>query len=273
VIGVRTASRRAVIALAALSLVSACGGNGTTSTTATTTAPTTESVTAAIVSALLPDPTGGEPFDTSSATCVAHGMIDGIGFDRVAELTNAAASGGGGDPTAIFGVMTPDEVAQAMTAVEACVDLQGAVVDTMAFFGFPSDVASCVGGALVAADFGQPILQAFLTGSDPTTDADFAAAYIGALSQTCPDSTHAMVVQDLTSNGISDADATCVADAFRQADNFSAIITVWTGLTDPAVDTTAVNNQIIDVFGSCLTADELATLGVDMSGTSTTSTP
>jgi hypothetical protein len=139
----------------------------------------------------------------------------------------------------------------------------------MLAFGFPADVSNCVGGALVAGGFGGTIVAGFLTGSDPTEAEGFSAAYVGALSGECSAATHQLLIDDLVSYGVSTGSAGCVADTFVAADNFSEIVAVWMGTADDSIDATAINGQMTQIFTTCLTADELALLGI---GTETTTT-
>jgi hypothetical protein len=166
--------------------------------------------------------------------------------------------------------MSADESALALAEVEGCIEPESAVPGTLLAFGFPTDVSDCVGGALVADGFGSAVIEAFLVGSDPTADEGFSASYIGALSGACREATHQLLIDDLASYGVSTDSAGCVADTFVEADNFSALVAVWMGATDDSIDTTAVNDQMTQTFTGCLTADELAALGIDSETTTTT---
>jgi hypothetical protein len=246
-------------------LVAACGGGDAAPTTV---AGDAGSVSAAIVSSLASaDATG--PFDAASAQCAATGFIGAIGLERMAEMANTAGEAIVGDPASLFAQMSAAESGLALGVTEGCLDLASAVPATMLAFGFPSDVSDCVGGALVEEGFGAGIVAAFLTGSDPTAEEGFSAAYIGALSGECTAATHQLFIGDFTSRGVSAGSAGCVADAFVEAGNFSEIVAVWMGAADDSMDATAINDQITQVFNSCLTADELALLGID-AGTTTT---
>jgi hypothetical protein len=187
----------------------------------------------------------------------------------MAEMANTAGEAIVGDPASLFAQMSAAESGLALGVTEGCLDLASAVPATMLAFGFPSDVSDCVGGALVEEGFGAGIVAAFLTGSDPTAEEGFSAAYIGALSGECTAATHQLFIGDFTSRGVSAGSAGCVADAFVEAGNFSEIVAVWMGAADDSMDATAINDQITQVFNSCLTADELALLGID-AGTTTT---
>ena len=265
-----------VVALALL--VAACGGDDGDAAT-TTVAGDAASVSAAIVSSLASaDATG--PFDAASAQCAAAGFIAAIGLDRMAEMINTAGEAIVGDPASLFAQMSADESALALGVTEGCVDLPAAVPATMLAFGFPSAISDCVGGALAEEGFGGAIVAAFLTGSDPTAEAGFAASYVGALSGQCAAATHQLLIDDLVTYGVSTDSAGCVADTFVDAANFSEIVAVWMGTADESIDATAINDQMTQVFKSCLTADELALLGIDTgttttagTGTTTTSRP
>jgi hypothetical protein len=258
----------AMTSVVALSLlVGACGGDDGAAAT-TTVAGDAASVSAAIVSSLTSaDATG--PFDAASAQCAATGFIDAIGLDRVAEMVNTAGEAIVGDPASLFAQMSADESALALGVSQGCLDLASAVPATMLAFGFPSDVSDCVGGALAEDGFGAAIVAAFLTGSDPSAEEGFSAAYVGALSGECTDATHQLLIDDLASYGVSTDSAGCVADTFVEAEDFSAIVAVWMGMPDDSIDATAINDRMTQVFTTCLTADELAMLGIE-TGTTTT---
>jgi hypothetical protein len=260
-------------AVALTLLVAACGGGAAGS--ASTVPADAPEVSAALLSALGTDATAG-PFDAVTAQCAAAGMIDAVGLERMATAVNAAGESLAGDPTALFAQLTADESAQALAAAEACLDLASAVPATMKAFGFPEDVSTCVGTALVAGGFGEPLIAAYLTAEDPTDDAAFTGAYVGALSGTCAEATHQMIVDEMTYYGVSDTGAACVADSFAAAANFSEIVAVWMGAGSDAMDTTAVDAQLTQIFSTCLTAEELASLGIDTTATTgggTTTTP
>jgi hypothetical protein len=261
----RLLAMTSVVALALL--VAACGGDDGAAAT-TTVAGDAASVSAAIVSSLASaDATG--PFDAASAQCAATGFIDAIGLDRMAEMINTAGEAIVGDPASLFAQMSADESVLALGVSEGCLDLASAVPSTMLAFGFPSGISDCVGGALAADGFGGTIIAAFLTGSDPTAEAGFSASYVGALSGACTTATHQLLVDDLASYGVSTDSAGCVADTFVAADNFPEIVAVWMGTADESIDATAINDQMTQVFKTCLTADELALLGIE-TGTTTT---
>jgi hypothetical protein len=259
----------------ALSLVlAACGGGGTATTTTTTTtvAGDAASVTEAVVAALATDIGETSPFDAASAGCVAQGAIDAVGLDRMVLMASAVTADAGlGDSTLIFGQMTDDEIPLMMTVVEGCVDFASAVPAIIEIFGFTTEVAVCAGPALVADGFGQTIMEAFVVGSDPTIVTGFDAAFVDALAGQCADATRLLLVDDLVIYGVSTESATCAADAFREADNFPEVVTVWMGIPDETVDTTAINDQMTQALIDCLTDDELVTLGID-TGTETTVT-
>lgn len=258
-----------MVSIVALSLlVAACGGDDGEAATSTTIAGDAASVSAAIVSSLvIGDGTG--PFDTDSAQCAAAGFIDTIGLDRMAEMINTAGEAAVGDPTSLFAQMSSDEAALALAEVEGCIEPASAVPGTMLAFDFPADVSECVGGALAAGGFGEEIIGAFLVGADPTEDEGFSAAYVAALSGTCREATHQLLIDDLVSYGVSTGGAGCVSDTFVDSDNFSELVAVWMGVADDSIDATAVNDQMTQTFIACLTPDELAALGIE-TGTTTT---
>jgi hypothetical protein len=258
----------AMTSVVALSLlVVACGGDDGAAATTTVTGDAA-SVSAAIVSSLVSaDGTG--PFDAASAQCAATGFIDAIGLGRMTEMINTAGEAIVGDPASLFAQMSAAESALAVGVSQGCLDLASAVPATMLAFGFPSDVSDCVGGALAEDGFGGAIVAAFLTGSDPSAEAGFSASYVGALSGECTTATHQLLIDDLASYGVSTDSAGCVADTFVEAEDFSAIVAVWMGMADDSIDSAAVNDQMTQVFTTCLTADELAMLGID-TGTTTT---
>jgi hypothetical protein len=136
--------------------------------------------------------------------------------------------------------------------------------------GVTADGASCVGGALVQGGFGEPIAEALLTGSDPTGDTGFAAAWVDAFARQCPGATHQLLVDNFTSYGVGAESATCVADAFVEGGSLPGIVTVMMGITDSSVDTTAINDYMTQVLTGCLTPDELTIMGIT---TTTTTQP
>ncbi|MFH2072126.1 MAG: hypothetical protein ABIJ75_04655 [Actinomycetota bacterium] len=272
-----TVRRVSILALGvALALgLAACGGGGTatTTTTATTVAGDAASVTEAVVAALATDIGETSPFDAASAGCVALGAIDAVGLDRMVSVTAAAAADAGlGDPTLIFGQMTDGEIPLMMTVVEGCVDIDSAVPAVIEIFGFTTDVAVCAGPALVADGFGETIMEAFVVGSDPTIVTGFNAAFVDALAGPCADATRLLLVDDLVIYGVSTESATCAADAFGEADNFAEVVTVWMGIPDETVDTTAINDQMTQALIDCLTDDELVALGIDTGAETTVTT-
>ncbi len=264
-----------VLGVVVLSLLAAaCGGGDDSATTTvaeeattTTVAGDAASVTAALIAALAADDAGG-PFTAESAECLAEGVIEAVGLERTVSLLNSAEYTSAGDPTPIFGQMTDDEVSLTLTAAEGCVDLESAVADTLAYYGYTADLSTCMGGALVTGGFGESVLESFLTGSDPTAETEFGGAYIDALSGECSSATYQLILDDLTSYyGLSSESSTCVADTFEQSANYAEVLTVWMGVTDSSVDSTAVSDQITEVLTGCLTADELETLGIETTTT------
>ncbi len=257
----------------ALSLVLAACGGGEDASTTTTVAGDAASVTEMVVAALATDIGETSPFDVASAECIAQGSIDAVGLDRMVSVTAAyAEDAGAGDPTIVFGQMTGDEIPQVMAVIEGCVDLESAVTATVALFGFTTGVAQCAGPALVTGGFGETILEALVIGSDPTVVTGFDSAFVDVLSGQCSDATRLLLADDIVAYGVSAESATCVADAFAGGDNFPDIVTVWMGITDDAVDATAISDQMTQTLIDCLTDDELATLGID-TATETTVTP
>jgi hypothetical protein len=251
-----------ILGVIALTLMLAACGSGEGSTTTVTTAEGTDaSVTAAIVTALAPD-SGGGLFATDEAQCVALGLIGEIGLERMIALTSASEASTAGDPTAVFGQMTPDEVVPAMATVKGCVDLQAVLEADLTLGGFSPDGAGCVGDALVQAGYGDLYLESLLTGSDTSADTGFDAAFVDAFSQQCPGATHQLVVNDFTSWGVSTESATCVADAFVQGGSFRSVVTVILGIADSSVDPTAVDTYMTQVYTNCLTSEEQAILGI-----------
>ena len=146
--------------LALMLVVAACGdddGGGTDSA----------ALENEIVAGLTSDTDPGNPFGTEeSARCVASGVIEGIGADRVQALADAAE-----DFTQLdeFGAdMTEAEMRTFASVSLGCADLDEFAAANFADQGLPPDVATCAAEVL----FGDPEL----------VEALFADAIIAELS-------------------------------------------------------------------------------------------
>ena len=261
-----TGKAAARIGLAAMAwLLAACGGSGEP---AAITADDAPSVKGRVVAALGSDGSTG-PFNAVSAQCAGDGMIAALGLERMADVVNAAGESLEGDPARLFAQMTAEEATRALSAAEECLDLAGAVPAALRAFDFPDDVSDCVGGALVEAGQGGPVITAYLTGTDPTTDAGFAAAYLGALAGECAGATSGLLRDDLVSRGVGTEGAGCVADAFLEAGNFPELLAVWLDLGEGSLDPAAADAQLNEMLTDCLTGEELAMLGIEPADTTT----
>jgi len=264
-------SRRLLPAALAVLVVSvaACGGGDEAAATRATDA---TSISAEIAGALTSGGSTASPFDAAAAQCVADGLIDGFGLERMVELT-APDDSGSTNPLLIFGQMTDDEMGSAMTIVSGCADLPSVVKASLEIFGFTPEGAVCVGESLTTAGFAPMFVESLLTGIDPTADGTgFGEAFLDALQTSCPDATEQMINDDLVTFGISPGGAACTAAMLMDSENLREVLTSWIGIVDDTVDATAVEDRIREAFTSCLSPEELSNVGLEPT-TSTTTQP
>ena len=123
------------------------------------------------------------PFDDEEAECVAVGVVDGIGADRLEELGVTEETLSSEEDIEFGGLdMTDDEVTVVIDSMEDCADLDALLAEALAEDGtFSTEEAECLVDEL-PDDFVRSGFEAEFAGEDITDDQDLQNSLLDALS-------------------------------------------------------------------------------------------
>jgi hypothetical protein len=123
------------------------------------------------------------PFDEDEAECVAQGVVDGVGSDRLEELgvtEEAMASEEGVELTDVE--FTDDEVAVVIDSMEGCADLKALLAESIADDGtISAEDAECLVDEL-PEDFIRQGFEAEFAGDDITESQDLQNTMFDAIA-------------------------------------------------------------------------------------------
>jgi hypothetical protein len=109
------------------------------------------------------------PFDEEAANCVAAGVLDEIGYERLTSL-------GAGDPDAdaadVFSQMTEEEIDIVADVALGCLDMHALSVEQFIAAGLPEEVSICMADGMAGAPFLHDLLVDAMLGGvvDPMSD-------------------------------------------------------------------------------------------------------
>ena len=90
------------------------------------------------------------PFDEEAANCVATGVVEEMGYERLVSL-------GAGDPdaasAAVFAQMTEDEISAVADVALGCLDMPALFVEQFIAAGLPEAVSICIADGMAGAPF------------------------------------------------------------------------------------------------------------------------
>lgn len=173
-----TASTAATDASTTTAAASNTTGDATTSATGAAAGDADDLVEALAAQLAVP----GTPFDDEAAECFARGVVDEIGFDRLAAL---GAGAPGADPEEVFSQMSEAEIDAIADLGLACLDLHALFVDQFVSQGLPRDAAICIADGVAGAPFlHDMVVQAMLGGDvDPMEDPEAMALIMDLVTQ------------------------------------------------------------------------------------------
>lgn len=165
--------RRFVALIAASMLVlAACGDDGGGGLSAEE-----QAVAAAIAADASAGAEAGDPFsDPAAARCMAEGVVEDIGIERLAEIGVTAE---GAEQERAFANMTDAEIDVVISHTLDCVDLEAVMTEQMQSQGLDAETAACFAEEF-DEDFYRTAFRASLTGEDfdPTADPEVADAFM-----------------------------------------------------------------------------------------------
>lgn len=142
-----------------------------------------EAVVDAIVAGMTGDPDPENPFaDQESARCVAVGIVEDLGIERLAEVGLTADTD---QPQEVFGALTDDEIDGIVDIAFGCVDVEEEMAVMFADEGVSMDSARCLARELNDTDFFRAAFRAGMTGDDtydPSTDPEFMTVMLEAFT-------------------------------------------------------------------------------------------
>jgi hypothetical protein len=104
-----------------------------------------------IVAGIMSDPDPGNPFtDPDAAQCVAVGIVEDLGVERLAQVGLTADSG---DPQSVFATLADDEIDSIVDISFECVDVEEEMASMFAAEGVSMDSGRCLARELNQTDF------------------------------------------------------------------------------------------------------------------------